>query len=204
MAERERPVDLTVVTAGAEQWDDLERLFGRRGAHAGCWCMFWRLRGRTFGSNARRGNRAMLRELVESGERPPGLLAYDGNRPVGWCTVEPRESYGRLERSQHLRRVDDRQDVWSVPCFYVKREYRRHGVMTTLLSAAVRHAQRAGARVIEGYPMLGADPSDPDAIHQGFYETFQACGFREVLRSVPARPIMRLDLEASEAGTPTG
>lgn len=197
----EESPECTVVPARAEQWEDLEALFGRRGAHAGCWCMFWRVRGRTFSSNAGRGNRAMLRELVHTGERPPGLLAYDGERPVGWCTVEPRESYGRLERSQHLRRIDEREGVWSVPCFFVARDHRRRGVMRALLSAAVAHARRHGAQVLEGYPMLGADPRDPDAIHQGFLETFESCGFREARRRVPSRPIMRLDLRADQQVT---
>ncbi len=26
-----------------DRWDDLETLFGPRGAYVGCWCMFWRV-----------------------------------------------------------------------------------------------------------------------------------------------------------------
>ena len=26
-----------------DRWDDLEALFGPRGAYGGCWCMFWRV-----------------------------------------------------------------------------------------------------------------------------------------------------------------
>ena len=29
-------------------WTDFEELFGPRGACAGCWCMFWKLRGKAF------------------------------------------------------------------------------------------------------------------------------------------------------------
>src|SRR5215470_4121651 len=40
---------LTTAVLRAEAWEDVERLFGPRGACAGCWCMFWRLeRGERF------------------------------------------------------------------------------------------------------------------------------------------------------------
>jgi hypothetical protein len=31
-----------VLPATAERWPDLEALFGKNGACAGCWCMWWR------------------------------------------------------------------------------------------------------------------------------------------------------------------
>ena len=89
-----------------ERWADLERLFGERGACGGCWCMWWRLTRREFEQNKGDGNKASLRALVESGP-PPGLLAYDGDEAVGWCAVEPRESYPALARSRVLKPIDE-------------------------------------------------------------------------------------------------
>ena len=57
-------------------WDDLVALFGPRGACGGCWCMYFRLRGRAFSEGAKAGgaaNRRAFRRLVGSGA-PPGLL----------------------------------------------------------------------------------------------------------------------------------
>jgi hypothetical protein len=36
-----------------------------------------------------------MHELVKAG-MPIGILAYDGRDPVGWCSIAPRETYGRL------------------------------------------------------------------------------------------------------------
>jgi hypothetical protein len=47
-------------------------------------------------------NRAALRQVVADGP-PPGVLAYAGETPVGWCAVAPREAYVHLERSRVLR-----------------------------------------------------------------------------------------------------
>ena len=69
------------------------------------------------------GNKAAFRRIVKRGAEP-GLLAYDGDTPVGWCAISPREEYGGLARSRILKPVDD-QPVWSITCFYVARAYRR-------------------------------------------------------------------------------
>jgi hypothetical protein len=56
-------------------WPDLERLFGKRGACGGCWCMYWRLTQSQFRKQKGEGNRRALRSIVATGE-VPGLLAY--------------------------------------------------------------------------------------------------------------------------------
>src|SRR5947209_18807755 len=87
-----------------ERWPDLERLFGSRGACGGCWCMAWRKSRAEFQRDKGEGNRASLKALVDNGHEP-GLLALDGDLPVGWCAVAPREQYEFLDRSRVLRRV---------------------------------------------------------------------------------------------------
>ena len=109
--------------------------------------------GRTRGA----GNKAALHAIVDGG-RIPGLLAYEDGTPVGWCSVAPREEFVALESSRTLARIDDRP-VWSVVCFYIDREFQRHGVGTALLEAAVDHARANGATIVEGYP---SKPGDRD------------------------------------------
>jgi len=75
----------------AQRWPDLEKLFGPRGACAGCWCMYWRLPAREYRSSSGEGNRKAFRRIVKDGA-VPGLLAYERGEPVGWCAVEPREA----------------------------------------------------------------------------------------------------------------
>ncbi len=173
----------------AARWPDLERLFGPNGACGGCWCMFWRQTRAGYRAGKGERNRRALRALVRSG-RVPGVLAYAGGEPVGWCAVEPREAYSALSRSRTLAPVDDRP-VWSVPCFFVARTWRGRGVVAALLEAAARHARRRGGRILEAYPV---DPRGEMAdawMYTGAASTFRRAGFEEVARRSRTRPIVR-------------
>ena len=102
---------LTINPLTPELWPALEDLFGPHGASSGCWCMWWRISGYVRVANSEE-NRAAFRRIVAKGP-PPGLLAFDGDLPVGWCQLTPRSALPRLERSGVLARVDD-VPVWSV------------------------------------------------------------------------------------------
>jgi GNAT superfamily N-acetyltransferase len=174
-----------------ERWDDLERLFGpERGADSGCWCMFWRVTRAEFDALGKARRKAAFRKLVKSGV-PLGILAYDGERPVGWCAVAPRAATPGLERSPICKAIDE-QPVWSITCFFVEPKLRRGGVMAALIDAAVKHARRSGARIVEAYPKdTGSNRIDSASAYMGALEPFLACGFREVARRRPGRPLLR-------------
>jgi GNAT superfamily N-acetyltransferase len=158
--------------------------------------MFWRLERKDFMRNWARvtargpANRVALEELVRSG-RVPGLLAYAGERAIGWICIAPRGEFVRLQQSRALAPVDD-QPVWSVVCFYIDRRHRRQGVGEALLEAAVRHAARHGARAVEAYPIKAGD-TDP---FTGFESMFRAAGF-QVARQTGRRAIVRRRIEAT-------
>jgi len=173
-----------------ELLDDLATLFGPRGATGGCWCMWWRLTRSEFERNKGEGNKQALKSIVDSGE-VPGILAYDGDKPVGWCSIGPRQGYAALERSRVLKAVDDQQ-VWSIVCFFVARSYRRRGVTVRLLEAAVDYARNNGAKIVEGYPVDPRAGSTADVFaYTGLVSAFKKAGFVEVLRRSETRPIMR-------------
>jgi GNAT superfamily N-acetyltransferase len=183
-------MEWTIVPATADRWRDVELLFGKNGACGGCWCMWWRFTRADFEKNKGAANRKALKKLIASGA-VPGILAYSGDQPIGWCAIAPREAYPVLERSRTLKRVDERA-VWSVTCFFVTRRFRRRGVSVALLRAAVEHALAHGGRVIEGYPVAARGGRMPDAFAwTGLHSCFVAAGFSEVLRRSPSRPIMR-------------
>jgi GNAT superfamily N-acetyltransferase len=177
-----------------ETWNEFEELFGEKGGCAGCWCMFWRIPGKQFDTNESSDNKKLMKRLVTKGGRP-GIIAFDGDRAVGWCSFSPREEYTRLERSRILRPVDDKE-VWSVSCFFIDRNYRGKGVATSLLSAAVRAAKKRGAKILEGYPVEPKDGKQypPAFAWHGVPAIFKSAGFKEVARRSPTRPIMRLEL----------
>ncbi|HDR06229.1 MAG TPA: GNAT family N-acetyltransferase, partial [Candidatus Coatesbacteria bacterium] len=106
--------NLTFAPVTADKWGDLERLFRDGHRFPGCWCMYWRLKRKDFDKGYGEANRRELRRIVEAGEAP-GILAYEGDEPVGWCSVAPREAFPSLDRSPVLKRVDD-EPVWSITC----------------------------------------------------------------------------------------
>jgi GNAT superfamily N-acetyltransferase len=183
------PSAIRVEPARAERWDDLERLFGERGACGGCWCMTWRLSRSQFEAQKGRLNRRSFRKIVE--KSPPGILAYQDNEPVGWCAVAPREQYPVLERSRVLKPVDS-QPVWSVTCLFVAKPVRRSGMSVALLKAAKDFAWQQGAAIVEGYPLEPYDANMPPAFAwTGLVSAFRKAGFKEVARRSRTRPIMR-------------
>ncbi|HXF50725.1 MAG TPA: GNAT family N-acetyltransferase [Dehalococcoidia bacterium] len=183
-----RPLDIRPLTP--DRWQDLETLFGPRGASGGCWCMWWRQTRAEFEEKKGEENKRAFRGIVASGQIP-GLLAYVDGRPAGWCAVQPRDAFSKLDRSRTLKRVDE-QPVWSVVCFFVARPYRRRGLTTALLQAAVRHAVDHGARIVEGYPVDPGEGGMPDPwVFTGLVSAFRDAGFVEVARRSPTRPIMR-------------
>jgi GNAT superfamily N-acetyltransferase len=175
-----------------ERWPDFEQLFGPRGACGGCWCMFWRLSRAEFQAGKGAGNRSAMKQLVTSGGIP-GLLAYDGNRAIGWCALAPRTAYSALQRSRLLKPLDDKP-VWSISCLFVARTHRRKGISIQLLEAAVAHARAHGGRIVEGYPQEARKGTVPDVFAwTGLASAFRQAGFKECARPSPTRPIMRFD-----------
>ena len=184
-----------IVPLTAARWPDLVTLFGPKGAYGGCWCMYFRLPRGPWTEGCKdggAGNRRALRALARA-KRAPGLLAYVGKDPAGWCALAPREEYLRLATARTLKPIDD-VPVWSVTCFYVARAHRRKGLTVALLDAAAAFAARHGARMLEGYPSA-PHARWPDAYaYQGTVSAFTRAGFREAKRVSPTRAIMRREL----------
>jgi GNAT superfamily N-acetyltransferase len=159
-------------------WPAVEELFGKNGACAGCWCMFWRLaKGERFEDVKGDQAKERFRALVARGEAH-GILAFADGGPVGWCSFERRVDLPKLDRAPSLR-VDDAGRVWSLPCFFVKSGYRGKGVARALLSAAVEALQKRNAELAEGYPVV---PSGSGKVPAAFAYTgvpalFEAAGF---------------------------
>lgn len=184
------PLRLVIRTLTPDRWSDLEALFGPRGVYGGCWCMFFRQTRPEYQKGCGEPNRRAFRSIVRAG-REPGLLAYAGGEPVGWCALAPRTEYSTLARARSLKPVDD-APVWSIVCFYVAKGFRGRGVTVALLEAAAKHVKKRGGRILEGYP---SDPKSgpwPDAYaYHGTVAAFRRAGFTEVKRVSPTRAIMR-------------
>ena len=184
--------DLRFHPAQPERWADLEKLFGTRGACAGCWCMWWRLNRSDWSQGRGEGNRVAFKSIVESG-RVPGILAYLGAEPVGWCAVAPREEYAALARSRKFKAVDD-QSVWSIVCFFIAGPFRKHGVTVQLLEATAEYVRSKGGRIVEGYPTKPERKTGDAQVYMGTTSAFEKAGFVEIARRSKNSSIMRLIL----------
>jgi GNAT superfamily N-acetyltransferase len=184
-------MELTISPLTPDLWPALEDLFGDNGACNGCWCMYWRI-GSAYRKQPRQANKAAFREVVERGP-PPGLLAFEGEVAVGWCQLTPRDALPWLDRTWRLRGVDD-VPVWALSCLYVRKGWRRRGLTSALIAAALQAAKRAGAPALEAYPFDAA--LSPSTSGTGYASTFARAGFETVARRAPPRPIMRHDLKA--------
>ena len=195
---------LTVVPANEASWDDLQAIFGTRGAASRCQCQRYKLQPReSFRSFPVEERAHRLRAQTECGhpeaETTSGLVAYLDAEPVGWCAVEPRTAYTGLVRNNRVPwegRAEDKTDdsVWAVTCLFARAGFRRRGVSRALARAAVDFARDRGARALEGYPMT-TTKAIVEELHVGTHSVFADAGFAEVSRPTLRRAVMRIDFE---------
>jgi hypothetical protein len=118
-------VTFEVRPLNGETWDALADLFREGGDPHWCWCQYWRLRSKDFSASKVPQLLARLHGQALSME-PPGLVAFDGDRAVGWVSLGPRTEFERIVRSKVIPTIDDRP-VWSIVCFAVSSTARRSG-----------------------------------------------------------------------------
>ncbi|MCU0405590.1 MAG: GNAT family N-acetyltransferase [Ignavibacteriaceae bacterium] len=177
-----------------ENWKDFEDLFGEKGACAGCWCMYWRMKRKDYDNLRGTGTKKKMKSLVNKGT-VPGILAYDNDKPIGWCSVAPREDFPVLENSRVMKRIDNKP-VWSVVCFFIKRDYRRKGLSVELLNASKVFVKMNDGKIIEGYPVEPKAAKSPDVfVWTGLASAFRQAGFKEIIRRSETRPIMRYSIK---------
>jgi GNAT superfamily N-acetyltransferase len=193
---------IRVVPANEAGWEDLQTVFGTRGAAFRCQCQRYKLRPREafakfpVQERARRLRRQTGCDTTEA-DRTSGLVAYLGGDPVGWCAVEPRSAYEGLVRHARVPwegREEDKSDdsVWAVTCLLTRAGYRKRGVSRALVRGAVQFARERGARAVEAYPMTTRD-AIAEELHVGTEGVFAEAGFVEVSRPTLRRVVMRID-----------
>jgi GNAT superfamily N-acetyltransferase len=159
--------------------------------------MAWRVPrgGKTWEETKGERARLAMKELVESG-RAQGVLAFEDDRAIGWCSIGPRSHFPRLERVKAYRR-DDTDGVWSVNCFFIPRANRGKGLSRILLEAAVAASRVHGARALEGYPATltkGGARLPAAFAWMGPLPIFERLGFSTVQATPPSKPLVRLAL----------
>lgn len=176
--------NITILPVDKTTWNDFEEFFESRGAPGYCWCMAWRMTKEELKRNDPQSRKGYIKERVCS-QTPIGLLAYSENRPVAWCSVAPRDTYRRLGGDESLDKV------WSIACFFIKREFRKRGLVGLLIEEGKSYARKNGAKHLEAYPV---EPESPSYRFMGFIKSFEKAGFRFVKMAGTRRHVMTCEL----------
>jgi GNAT superfamily N-acetyltransferase len=182
--------NLTYKPVTRENWHDLELLFESKGGPHYCWCMPWREMEQGKSRNSKSDKKEALKNSVND-NIPVGLLAYDDSNPIAWCSIAPRDTYRALGGDETI------ENVWSLVCFFIKKEYRGRHLTELLINEAVNYAKRNGAKYLEAYPV---DPHSPSYRYMGYKSTFERMGFTFKHMAGKRRNVMLLDLAKTESG----
>jgi GNAT superfamily N-acetyltransferase len=194
---------ITIVPASEATRDDLAAIFGTSGDPATCQCQWFKIakpdwRGVPRDEPQRRLN-AQTRCGHPGSSETSGIVAYLDGEPVGWCAIESRSDYVRLQqmRIPWAGRAEDKDDgtVFAVTCFVVRKGFRKRGVSRALAAATVDFARERGARAAPGYPMT-IEPGKEvmwGQLFVGSVGIFEEAGYSVVSSPTPRRRVMRID-----------
>uniref|UniRef100_UPI0035A94D24 GNAT family N-acetyltransferase n=1 Tax=Mesorhizobium sp. LHD-90 TaxID=3071414 RepID=UPI0035A94D24 len=178
-------------------WPAFEDLFGKQGACYGCWCTHFRLPPALRRDNDRQRNKDHIRQRIEAGP-PPGLLAFEDGKAVGWMQIGPRadvpewNNTGRVSSPLDMGDKDDLA-VWAISCFFIRGMARGRGLSHRLVEAGIAHARRNGARLLEACPMDRSKDSRSIGLFVGSTRVFEKAGFARVAERRAGRPLVRLE-----------
>jgi GNAT superfamily N-acetyltransferase len=165
----------------ASEFRDVSVVIGPKRPDANvCWCLSYRIPSKLNKELRGPARGEYVAELCDR-DLAPGVIAYDGDEPVGWAGVAPRSELNSFARANSkIPHVDD-QPVWTVWCFRTVAGNRGRGIAHALLAGAVEFARDNGAPVIEGYPVDNGDERvDLTMGYVGTLGLFEQAGFTKV------------------------
>src|SRR5690348_15809170 len=151
------PSQYTTKELSLKTWPDFARLFSQGSGWDFCQCMhFHRPRSlpqeQWLRTRAERGvrNQRQKHVLVEQG-CAHGILVYSKGEPVGCCQYGPREELPRIDNKRIYKGLapDSTQMLWRITCFAVLKAYRKRGIASAALQAALESIRRKGGGPVE-------------------------------------------------------
>jgi len=100
-----------------------------------------------------------------------GYLAFEHRNVVGWCNVGDKTAFSSLGGLQ-----TPEENVISITCFMIQKEYRAKGVAEKLLQRVIKDAKANKRKLIEAYPRRKSK-SEFGNFH-GPYSMYEKNGFK--------------------------
>lgn len=135
-------------------------------------------------------NRSAIMNLINEGKQT-GYLAFDNDRPIGWCNANNRLNFQRLLRDYDL--IDNPKDkVCSVVCFLMHPDYRRQGIAQKILEKIIEDYSSTDYDYLEAYPRKREQSSESD--FKGPLELYKRFDFK-INREYDTYYVMRKELK---------
>ena len=187
---------------GPEDVDELVSLHQRCGLT--CYCRYWHFEGNTDDWHDRLFNDTVTNETAlrdttrNSEESARGMVARapDSSAVVGWLNLSRADQLPKLYGQRLYRTLDifggDRSGVFTLSCLLVDPEFRKQGVASALISAAIGWARSLGGTAIEAFPRRDEYLSDAE-LWLGPFSTLESLGF-EIVHDFGPYPVLRCPL----------
>ena len=184
---------ITLEPLTTKNWSAFEKLMGDKGGCGGCWCMSFRLPTAIYNENKFEGNKQLQKENIAQ-KKHIGLIAFVEEEPIAWIALSPREELIKIENARSLKRIDDKP-VWSIPCFFIKKEFRRMGLSSKLIAGVIDYAKTKKIKTVEAYPAIPYGTKMSDAfLWIGVLSSFEKNGFKVVRQNGKSKAMVRLEI----------
>ncbi|GAB3819301.1 GNAT family N-acetyltransferase [Tessaracoccus terricola] len=192
---------MAISVVAADRFEDVQAVVGPKKPTSNvCFCLSYRIGSKE--NNALRGPERAERVRQLCAEDPaPGVVALEGDVPVGWAAIHPRSATS-FARNRKIPHVDD-LDVWSLWCLRVRPGHRGKGITHALIRGALEHAAAQGAPAVEAYPVDNEGRKvDLTMAYVGTRAMFERAGFEKVAETTSvlngfSRILMRHPLSSS-------
>ncbi len=183
-------------------WRDFEKLFKKPGEWQACWCLYYH-NPKPWPKEEKRGlsmeqriekRRKEHKKLVENGNAH-GILVFSNGDPVGWCQYGPKEELPRIDAGRKYRNLSllsTGKRLWRITCFCVDRNYRKRGIASLGLNAALESIRKRGGGTVEAYPITRRGAL---ASWFGTVSMFKEQGFRIAAPFGKSMVLMRKDCQ---------
>lgn len=169
--------------------EDFYRLHCPANEAGWCHCVAWWVASwQGWGERTAEQNRQLREGLLAEGQYD-GYLLYEGDNPIAWSQVGPRD---RLVKLVNQMQLEPDPAVWALTCFLVAPAYRRQGVARQMLALILADLRGKGIASVEAYPKRGEQLDSLD-MWNGPEQIFVSAGF-EFVKEVAQRAVFRMAL----------